>query len=88
MKTYWGWRLYFDIYPRGLEGVGKFKKQGPPDQERDNIVYIYSVQHWGSDAWRFDFVRVIFDDNTFVDCGSGNHNIDDGDSVLVACQYN
>ncbi len=45
----------------------------------------FSVQHRGSDAWRFDFIRAIFDDNTFVDCGSGGHLIDNGDAVLVTC---
>ena len=41
MKTYWGWRLYFDIYPRGLEGVGKFKKQGFFDSSTRNVIIIY-----------------------------------------------
>ena len=44
-----------------------------------------SVQHHDTDAWMFDFVRLVFDDNTYVNCVKDGTIVDNEVGVLVPC---
>ena len=42
------------------------------------------VWHAGFDAWKFDWIRVVFEDESFVQCAGGEY-VDDETSLLVTC---
>ncbi len=44
----------------------------------------FMLWHCGADAWGFDWIRIVFDDESFVQCGSGGR-IDDEKFLSLTC---
>jgi hypothetical protein len=46
---------------------------------KDNIVSMMRLTHSGMDAWKAEYVRIYFDNGTYVTCPDGNFI--DGDDI-------
>ena len=49
-----------------------------------NAVGRLMIWHSGYDAWKFDWIRLVFSDDTYVQCNGGSY-IDNETSLIVPC---
>jgi len=51
-------------------------------------VFGLIVKHTGTDDWIYEFIRLVFDDKTYMDCGKSNNqtSINFECAVLLTCE--
>ncbi len=72
------------IIKKDLKKLFKFNFSCENFDFPNDVVGRLMVWHANFDAWKFEWIRIVFDDESFVQCEGGEY-IDDETSLLVQC---